>query len=129
MLENRGIGLGNHGENTFCVQENVEKRGILGGMGVRGLVGGQMSEGSGQLKRGDLRAYLGSVEGLYPLDGLGRFTGISEGFTGKELEPCSCGKGLLPQGGPVSKKFAPKFFGGKIESPAFPNARLSRESI
>lgn len=98
--------------NTFCVQENVEKRGILGGMGVRGLVGGQMSEGSGQLKRGDLRAYLGVVEGLYPLEGEGRFTGISEGFTGKELEPCSCGKGLLPQGGPVSKKFAPKFFGG-----------------
>ena len=38
-------------------------------MGVRGLVGGQMSEGSGQLKRGDLRAYLGVVEGLYPLEG------------------------------------------------------------
>ena len=35
-------------------------------------------------KRGDLRAYLGSVEGLYPLEGLMRFTGISEGFTGKE---------------------------------------------
>ena len=35
-------------------------------------------------KQGDLRAYLGSVEGLYPLDGLVRFTGTSEGFMGKE---------------------------------------------
>ena len=32
ILQNREIGLENHGGNTFCVQENVEKRGILGGM-------------------------------------------------------------------------------------------------
>lgn len=52
-------------------------------MGVRGPVGGQVSEGSGQLKRADLRACLGSVEGLYSLEDLVRFTGISEGFTAK----------------------------------------------
>ena len=43
-----------------------------------------MSEVSGQLKRADLRAFVGSVEGLYPLEGEVRNTGISEGFTGKE---------------------------------------------
>ena len=52
-------------------------------MGLRATVGAQVSEGSGQLKRGDLRAFCGSVEGLYPLEGLERFTGISEGFTAK----------------------------------------------
>lgn len=35
-------------------------------------------------KRGDLRAFLWSVEGLYPLEGFVRFAGISEGFTGME---------------------------------------------
>ena len=35
-------------------------------------------------KRGDLRAYLGLVEGLYHLEGFWRFTGISEGFMGKK---------------------------------------------
>ena len=43
----------------------------------------QMSEGSGQLKRADLRAFVGSVEGLYPLEGEVRNMGISEGFTAK----------------------------------------------
>ena len=52
-------------------------------MGLRGPVGGQMSEGGGQLKRADLRAYLGLIEGLYPLEGERRFTGVSEGFTAK----------------------------------------------
>ena len=42
-----------------------------------------MSEVSGQLKRGDLRAYLVLVEGLYHLESEVRFTGISEGFTAK----------------------------------------------
>ena len=42
-----------------------------------------MSEGSGQLKRGDLRAFLVLVEGLYPLEGEVRNTGISEGFMAK----------------------------------------------
>ena len=53
-------------------------------MGLRGPVGAQMSEVSGQLKRGDFRAFWELVEGLYPLEGDVRFTGISEGFTGKE---------------------------------------------
>ena len=44
----------------------------------------QVSEGSGQLKRGDLRAFWELVEGLYPFEGDVRFTGISEGFMGKE---------------------------------------------
>ena len=74
----------------------------------------QMSEVSGQLKRGDLRACFGSVEGLYPLEGLGRFTGISEGFTGQGMGACFCGGGFVPQGGPVSKKFAKFLFGGKF---------------
>lgn len=73
MLENHEIGLGNHGENTFCVQENVEKRGILGGRGAsRGLSWAQVGckcPRRAPAKRGDLRAYLGSVEGLYPLEG------------------------------------------------------------
>jgi len=43
-----------------------------------------MSEWSGQLKRGDLRAFWELVEGLYPFEGDVRFTGISEGFMGKE---------------------------------------------
>lgn len=43
----------------------------------------QMSEGSGQLKRGDLRAFDCLVEGLYPLGGEVRNTGVSEGFMGK----------------------------------------------
>ena len=51
-------------------------------MGVRGPVGVQMCRTGGQLKRDDLRAYLGSVEGLYPLEGEVRNTGVSEGFTG-----------------------------------------------
>jgi len=68
-LEISRFGLGNHGTEPKRSQDYFEKRGILGGMGVRGLVGGQMSEGIGQLKRGDLRAYLGVVEGLYPLEG------------------------------------------------------------
>ena len=53
-------------------------------MGVRGPVGVQMCCTGGQLKRDDLRAYLGSVEGLYPLEGEVRNTGVYEGFTGKE---------------------------------------------
>ena len=48
------------------------------------VCGEQMSEESGQLKRADLRAFCGSVEGLYHLEGEVRNTGISEGFTGKE---------------------------------------------
>jgi hypothetical protein len=52
-------------------------------MGLRGLVGVQMSEVSGQLKRADLRAFCGSVEGLYQLEGEVRNMGISEGFTAK----------------------------------------------
>ena len=43
----------------------------------------QMSEVSGQLKRGDLRAFVGSMEGLYPLEGEVRNMGVSEGFTAK----------------------------------------------
>ena len=82
-------------------------------MGARVPVVVQMSEVSGQLKRGDLRAYLGSVEGLYPLEGLGRFTGISEGFTGKVERCLYPTEGVIPQGGPVPKKFAAKFFGEK----------------
>ena len=71
-----------------------------------------MSEESGQLKRGDLRAVLCSVDGLYPLEGEGRNTGISEGFTGK-VEGCLyLTEGVVPQGGPVSKKFQ-NFFRGK----------------
>ena len=53
-------------------------------MGVRGPVGAQMSEGSGQLKLGDLMAFGELVEGLYPLDGVVRNMGVFEGFTGKE---------------------------------------------
>ena len=34
ILQKRKVGLENHGENTFCVQENVEKRGILGKLGA-----------------------------------------------------------------------------------------------
>ena len=90
-MQNREIGLGNPEGDKLCSQENVEKRGILGGMGAsegasRAQVGckSQMSEVSGQLKQGDLRAYLGSVEGLYPLEGEVRNMGVSEGFTGKE---------------------------------------------
>lgn len=52
-------------------------------MGVREPVGAQVSEGSGQLKRGDLRAFDWLVEGLCPLEGDVRNTGVSEGFTGK----------------------------------------------
>ena len=35
-------------------------------------------------KQADLRAFWELVEGLYPFDGVVRFTGISEGFMGKE---------------------------------------------
>ena len=51
----------------------------------------QMSEGSGQLKWGDLGAFDWSMEGLYPLEGEVRNTGISEGFTGnveRNMERC-----------------------------------------
>lgn len=47
ILQKRNFGLENHGENTFCVQENVEKRGILGGTGLRVPVGEQMSDAGG----------------------------------------------------------------------------------
>ena len=65
-------------------------------MGLRVPVGVQMSEGSGQLKRGDLRAYLGSVEGLYPLEGEVRNTGVSEGFTGKVERRLYLTEGFVP---------------------------------
>ena len=71
-----------------------------------------MSEVSGQLKRADLRAFVGSVEGLYPLEGEVRNTGISEGFTGKEWEPVPAEGALYPKEA-CAQKFAPKFFGGK----------------
>ena len=65
-------------------------------MGARVPVGVQMSEGSGQLKRGDLRAYLGSVEGLYPLEGEVRNTGVSDGFMGKEERRLYLTEGFVP---------------------------------
>lgn len=70
-----------------------------------------MSEWSGQQKRADLRAFLGSVEGLCPLEGEVRNMGVSECFTGQGMGACSCGEGFVPQRGPVSKKFAKFLFG------------------
>lgn len=47
------------------------------------VCGEQMSDESGQLKRGDLKAFDWSVEVLYHLEGEGQNTGVSEGFTAK----------------------------------------------
>ena len=79
-----------------------------------------MSEVSGQLKRGDLRAFLVLVEGLYPLEGEVRFTGISEGFTGKVERCLYLTEGVLPQGGPVSKNLRNFYLGEKLRAPHFP---------
>ena len=82
-----------------------------------------MSEGSGQLKRADLRAFVGSVEGLYPFEGVVRFTGISEGFTGK-VERCPyLTEGVVPQGGPVPKNLRNFYLGNnfyEMRAPHFP---------
>ena len=83
----------------------------------------QMSEVGGQLKRGDLRACFGSVEGLYPLEGEVRNTGISEGFTGKVERCLYLTEGFVPQRGPVSKIFGKIFSGNnshRMRAPHFP---------
>nr|DAT75903.1 MAG TPA: hypothetical protein [Caudoviricetes sp.] len=60
------------------------KNGVFGvESGEGGSVVVQMSEMVGRLKWGDLRAIWGLEEGLYPLEGEGRFMGVSEGFMGK----------------------------------------------
>jgi fatty acid/phospholipid biosynthesis enzyme len=71
----------------------------------------QMSEVSGQLKRADLRAFCGSVEGLYQLEGEVRNMGISEGFTGKVERCLYLTEGVVPLVRACAKKIAKFLFG------------------
>jgi hypothetical protein len=110
-LEKSGIGLGNHGENTFCVQENVEKRGVLGGMGVELRERGPQSAKESLCKTRRFEGLFGFGGGIVPLGGLGAIYGDFCGLYGEGTRACSCGGGFLPQGGPVSKIFG-KIFSG-----------------
>lgn len=65
---------------------------------------GLSTAGRADVKRGDLRAFLGSVEGLYPLEGEVRNAGVLWRFMGKVercLSPtegiCSPYEGLCPK--------------------------------
>ena len=69
ILQNRKVGLGNHGENTFCSQENVEKRGILGGVGLRVLVGGADVRGERTTETGRFEGLSWFGGGIVPLGG------------------------------------------------------------
>ena len=69
--------------------------------------------GADNSKRADLRAFCGSMEGLYHLEGEVRNTGISEGFTGNVERCLYLTEGLLPQGWPVLQNFR-QIFSGKV---------------
>ena len=59
--------------------------------------------GRARAKRDGLRAFRGTMEGLYPLEGTGWIAGVFEGFMGRRS---------YPKGERVSEKFAGNFFGG-----------------